>query len=139
MKLMLSFNSDKSSVIGLDLFETLFDVNWLDVCGFSKKEHMLWKKISNQLMDARFEFPSEKFKQGSIYLSDVVQKIAEWGLKQSFVYDGLANIDLIGLSTKISDKDNFEENLKDHPIDLDGYQVKQWREFLSKIKNHSKV
>lgn len=133
------FNSDKSSVIGLELFEKLFGVNWLDVCGFSKKEHMLWKKISNELMYARFQFPSEKFKQGSIYLSDVVQKIAEWGLKQSFVYDGLTNLDLNGLPTKISDKDNFEENLQDHPIDFDGYQVKQWKEFLSKIKNYSKV
>jgi hypothetical protein len=129
------FDSDGVSVDGWRLFEALFGVKWQDACGFSEDEHKLWVKVRNQIMHARSSIAPAELEQGCVYLCDVLQKIAEWGLKQPFSYNGLAHLGSIGLPTMKTAEGTLEENLSDRLDELPKHLVKQWRDFVSKLSD----
>ena len=127
------FGPDGVSVDGWRLFEAVFGVTWHDACGFAQDEHKAWVSVRNQLIHARSSIDPSELEQGCVYLCEVIQKIADWGLSQPFAYDGLAHLGTIGLPTVKTADGTLEENSADRLDDLPKHLVKNWREFLSSL------
>jgi len=129
------FDSDGVLVDGWRLFEALFETKWQVATGTDLSTHKEWVKVRNQLIHARSSSPPAKLEQGCVYLCDVLQKIAEWGLKQPFAYDGLAHLGSIGLPTHKTAEGTLEENLSDRLGDLPQHLFTQWQDFMSKLSD----
>jgi hypothetical protein len=127
------FDSDGVSVDGWRLFQAVFGVKWQDACGFAEDEHKAWVGVRNQLIHARSSIHPAELEQGCVYLCEVLQKIGDWGLSQSFAYDGLAHLGSVGLPTHKTAEGRLEENISDRLDELPKHLVKQWREFLLRL------
>lgn len=130
------FDPDGVSVDGWRLFKAVFDVTWHDACGFTEHEHKVWVSVRNQLIHARSSFDPNKLEQGCLYLCDVLQKIANWGLNRSFAYDGLSHLGSIGLLTARTAEGALQESLSDRLDELPRHLVKQWHDFVSEFSDH---
>jgi hypothetical protein len=106
------FNAEELSIDGSDLFEALFFLRWHQVSGFVQGKHKMWVTIRNQMIKSRSSIAPSRLEEGCIYLCKVIDGMAEWGLQQSFSYDGLADLDSIGLPTQKTAPLKLTENLE---------------------------
>ncbi len=127
------------SIDGWQLFDALFEVKWQVATGMTEEVHKAWVKTRNQLIHSRSSIPPDELEQGCEYLCHVIRRIAEWGLGQSFAYDGLAHLGSIGLPTHKTAEGKLEENLKDRLDSLPGHLRKRWNYFLLKLSEIRQV
>ena len=107
------FAADGVAMGGWRLFEALFETRWLEATGISECLHKDWVKVRNQLIHARSSITQAELEQGCVYLCEVMSKLATWGLKQSFKYDGLAHLGSIGLPTYKTADGSLTERLQE--------------------------
>jgi hypothetical protein len=129
------FDPGGVSVDGWRLFQAVFGIKWQHACGYDEDQHQAWVSVRNQLIHARSSIDPTELERGCIYLCEVIQKIADWGLNQTFAYDGLAHLGSIGLPTLKTAEGTLEENLSDRLDELPKHLVKQWRDFVSEMSD----
>lgn len=127
------FDSDGILVDGWQLFQAAFGVKRQDACFFAEDEHKAWVSVRNQLIHARSAIAPAELERGCVYLCELIQKIADWGLSQPFAYDGLAHLGSLGLPTHKTAEGMLEENMSDCLDELPKHLITQWRNFVSRM------
>jgi hypothetical protein len=134
-----AFFGDKGvSIDGWRLFELLFDLGWQNATGIDQDTHIFWVKIRNQLVHSRSSIEQTKIEQGCVYLCDIINKLSNWGLSQSWSYDGLVHLGSIGLPTSKTAEASLEENLSERLDSVPKHLLKQWQRFLERLENNSR-
>jgi hypothetical protein len=124
------FASDGVRVDGWKLFELVFEGSWLNATGSSETEHRKWVQVRNQLIHARGSIRPSELDAGVSYLSDIIAKLADWGLDSEINYDGVAPLGSIGLPTYKSAEGSLVEELDlaiDSMAEAQGTISKRWR------------
>ena len=127
------FVSVGSDIDGWCLFEALFDIQWFDVTGISDQTYKDWADVRRQLIHAMYTIPSCELEQGCVYLCELMKKFAAWGLKQSFKYDGLADL---SSTRRLANHSSEEYNTDTFVVpdeDLCPSSMKLWSEFKERF------
>lgn len=130
------FASDGVRVDGWKLFELVFEGSWLSATGSSETEHIKWLQVRNQLIHARSSVRPSELDAGVSYLSDIIGKLADWGLEGEINYDGVAPLGSIGLPTYKSAEGSLVEELDlaiDSMAEAQGTTSKRWRSLKAKV------
>jgi hypothetical protein len=130
------FASDGVRVDGWKLFELVFEDSWLGATGSSETEHIKWVQVRNQLIHARGSIRPLDLEAGVAYLSDVIVKVADWGLESKINYDGVAPLGSIGLPTYKSAEGSLYEELDlaiDSMAEAQAKIGKRWRSFKAAV------
>jgi len=75
---------------GWKLFDALFNSQWTQEVGVVEAEYKVWLHVRNQLICGRVPVDIAELEAGCAYLCQLTERLAAWGLHQSFAYDGLA-------------------------------------------------
>ena len=109
MDVSIFFDQEAKYIDGSTLFRGLFGDSWISLLGIEEDLHAKWLGIRRQLNYGKEGISSELLKEGCIYVCQVITSLSDWGLMQSFCYNGLANLSSIGLiSYKTPDRDIFD-------------------------------
>jgi len=129
------FVANAVAVDGWCLFEALFETHWHEATDISEYMHKDWVKVRNYLIYARSPIASAKIERGCVYLCEVMSNLAAWGLMQPFKYDGLADLDSIGLPTVKSASGSSTDVLVESEEVCRRYPNKRWSTFNEEIAN----
>ena len=122
-------NQDAKCIDGSTLFRGLFGDSWMSYLGIEEDIHAKWLVIRSQLNYGKEGFSSELLKEGCIYIIQVITCVSDWGLLQPFCYNGLANLDSIGLiSCKTAGGDPFDhcDHITDESLSS---SIQRWASF----------
>lgn len=131
------FNHDGVAVDGWRLFKGLFGDSWHSASGQSEMTHQSWVIVRNQLVHGRSSVEPAQIEEGCVYLCNVIQAIAAWGLTQVTPYDGLVHLGSIGLRTYILADGSFTDQLEDVASDITQFPNKHWEAFKTYIMTDS--
>ena len=116
------FADEALTVYGCDLFDALFDEKLQGVAPTGDRDYEFWIKIRKQLIIESSYPQGHDLEKGCVYLCLMIQSLAEWGMAQSFMCNGFAEMDSIGSAEEIFGKPKLE---KTH---------QNWSAFKNKIK-----
>ena len=81
--------NNKVRLDGHILFNALFQNEWENILGSLAVDYKMWKKNRNLLVVEKCLLSKCELEKGCLYLCSVINKFADWGLRQKFKSDGL--------------------------------------------------
>lgn len=105
------FEAGAASLDGWQQFEMVFGHAWQSVAGIEPTDHQRWEQILNQIVHGRAITSPAELRNGCDYLAGAINALAQWGLNQTFEYDGLTP----SASTWLPRDSNSDSSLSDNP------------------------
>ena len=122
------FSTSGLTIDGWRLFSGLFGLSWHEATQTDLKTYQSWKGIRNQLIHARSHIELSTLEDGSVYLCEVISKLATWGKSQSINYDGLEHLGSIGIPTLRNADGRLIESIERSEVLIPQHLIAKWNE-----------
>lgn len=122
------------SIDGWKLFNALFDHQWTSAAGVAEAEYKTWAQTHNLLIHGRTSVGNIELEAGCVYLCQLLQTLAEWGLSQPIRYDGLVHLSSIGLPTCKTEDGSPTDRLEEAADEIPNFPQKRWQQFKAEMK-----
>ena len=130
------FETTALAIEGFKLFAGVFGSVGHLAIGDMTETYAEWSSLRTRLLRGRALESNQRLEEGCIFLSKAIVSLADWGENQAICYDGLADLETIGLLTnrKVDGSvDRCWGMLPDH--NMHTQQVRRWEQFISEMES----
>jgi hypothetical protein len=115
------------------LFQEVFGESSQALAGLDSAELLKWVGIRNQLVHGKGSYEGAFLEQGCVFICEAMARLAEWGLAQTFGYDGLVHLGTIGLPTCKTADGSLTDRLEEVSAEIPKFPKKKWERFKAEI------
>jgi hypothetical protein len=133
------FGDDSLRIEGWKLFELAFETPWLVATGTNEAENVEWGRVLDKLLHARDSVGSFHVEAGCVYLSQIITRLASWGLESRIKSDGLTTAIKVDIPFIESERNSTEESLDQGIESLFGTShrfERSWRDLKAGVYKH---
>ncbi|MCP5268578.1 MAG: hypothetical protein H6943_05995 [Zoogloeaceae bacterium] len=123
------FNDSKLIGDSCRIFQGIFGVSWQSISGLDQSAYLGWLELSNRLINGCCSTHIEVIRDGCLFLSYTIEKLASWGKAQPMNYDGLAPLDAINIPSNKIEDGRFSDCLEGINDETQIFQKTKWEKF----------
>ncbi|MBA3593216.1 MAG: hypothetical protein H0W47_05395 [Polaromonas sp.] len=127
------FEDPSLSLEGWQLFSAVFDESWKGVSGVDSTNHLEWIAVRTQLVHGRAPVEYGRLQGGCVYLCQIIASLAAWGKTSTLSYDGVGDLQTIGLSTCNTENGDLKERLPESATHNSTSLTERWLKFKQNL------
>jgi hypothetical protein len=127
------FDAPTLLIDGGALFKAVFSTNLCKAARLKEVNYRECSVLCNALIHGRSSERRQQVEDSCLFLCAAIESLVAWGQQRSIKYDGISQLDVIGIPTFKTVDGSLTDRLEEGADDIKNFPLKKWEQFKADI------